>query len=114
MISIFEALDFESCKDFYLVVEAKDGGTPALSAVTTVNVNVTDVNDNAPTFSQPVYSAVISEDAAIGDSVVMVSRAMGAIQVPCTPLPLKKNAALINNGNYYVVKPQNHFLDDTL
>ncbi|KAJ7419437.1 FAT atypical cadherin 3 [Willisornis vidua] len=72
VISIFEALDFESCKDFYLVVEAKDGGTPALSAVTTVNVNVTDVNDNAPTFSQEVYSAVISEDAAVGDSVMML------------------------------------------
>ncbi|KFV09109.1 Protocadherin Fat 3, partial [Pterocles gutturalis] len=71
-ISIFEALDYESCKDFYLVVEAKDGGTPALSAVTTVNVNVTDVNDNAPKFSQMVYSAVISEDAAIGDSVIML------------------------------------------
>uniref|UniRef100_A0A8C8BEZ3 Protocadherin Fat 3 n=1 Tax=Otus sunia TaxID=257818 RepID=A0A8C8BEZ3_9STRI len=72
VISIFEALDYESCKDFYLVVEAKDGGTPALSAVTTVNVNVTDVNDNAPKFSQVVYSAVISEDAAIGDSVIML------------------------------------------
>lgn len=79
VISIVEALDFESCKDFYLVVEAKDGGTPALSAVTTVNVNVTDVNDNAPTFSQAVYSAVISEDAAVGDSVLMVSRAVGGI-----------------------------------
>ncbi|KAI1242062.1 Protocadherin Fat 3 [Lamprotornis superbus] len=72
VISISEALDFESCKDFYLVVEAKDGGTPALSAVTTVNVNVTDVNDNAPAFSQAVYSAVISEDAAVGDSVLML------------------------------------------
>uniref|UniRef100_A0A803V7Q4 Protocadherin Fat 3 n=1 Tax=Ficedula albicollis TaxID=59894 RepID=A0A803V7Q4_FICAL len=73
VISIVEALDFESCKDFYLVVEAKDGGSPALSAVTTVNVNVTDVNDNAPTFSQAVYSAVVSEDAAVGDSVLMVT-----------------------------------------
>uniref|UniRef100_A0A672TV81 Protocadherin Fat 3 n=1 Tax=Strigops habroptila TaxID=2489341 RepID=A0A672TV81_STRHB len=72
VISIFDALDYETCKDFYLVVEAKDGGTPALSAVTTVNVNVTDVNDNAPKFSQAVYSAVISEDAAIGESVIML------------------------------------------
>ncbi|KYO28522.1 hypothetical protein Y1Q_0005325 [Alligator mississippiensis] len=71
-ISVIEALDYETCKDFYLVVEAKDGGTPALSAVTTVNINVTDVNDNAPKFSQVLYSTVISEDAAVGDSVIML------------------------------------------
>nr|XP_048698639.1 protocadherin Fat 3 isoform X5 [Caretta caretta] len=71
-ISVIEALDYEMCKDFYLRVEAKDGGTPALSAVTTVNINVTDVNDNAPKFNQEAYSAVISEDASVGDSVIML------------------------------------------
>ncbi|XP_067424484.1 protocadherin Fat 3 isoform X1 [Emydura macquarii macquarii] len=71
-ISVIEALDYEMCKDFYLIVEAKDGGTPALSAVTTVNVNVTDVNDNAPKFNQEAYSAVISEDASVSDSVIML------------------------------------------
>ncbi|XP_070605726.1 protocadherin Fat 3 isoform X2 [Erythrolamprus reginae] len=71
-ISVIEALDYEMYKDFFLVVEAKDGGSPALSAVTTVNINVTDVNDNPPRFSQDVYSAVISEDASVGDSLVML------------------------------------------
>nr|XP_014352631.1 PREDICTED: protocadherin Fat 3 [Latimeria chalumnae] len=72
LIMVIEDLDYEMCKDFYLTVEARDGGTPPLSAVTTVNVNLTDVNDNAPKFSREVYSAVISEDASIGESVVMV------------------------------------------
>ncbi|XP_076969413.1 protocadherin Fat 3 isoform X5 [Tamandua tetradactyla] len=71
-ISVSEVLDYEFCKKFYLVVEAKDGGTPALSAVATVSINVTDVNDNSPQFSQDVYSAVISEDASIGDSVILL------------------------------------------
>uniref|UniRef100_A0A670YAU8 Protocadherin Fat 3 n=1 Tax=Pseudonaja textilis TaxID=8673 RepID=A0A670YAU8_PSETE len=70
-ISVIEALDYEMCKDFFLVIEAKDGGSPALSAVTTVNINVTDVNDNPPRFSQDVYSAVISEDASVGDSLLI-------------------------------------------
>nr|XP_028581876.1 protocadherin Fat 3 isoform X4 [Podarcis muralis] len=69
-ISVIEALDYETCKDFFLVIEAKDGGSPALSAVATVNINVTDVNDNAPRFSQEVYSSVISEDASVGDSLI--------------------------------------------
>lgn len=67
-----EALDYEVCKRFYLVVEAKDGGTPALSAAATVSIDLTDVNDNPPRFSQDVYSAVISEDALEGDSVILV------------------------------------------
>ncbi|XP_053312519.1 protocadherin Fat 3 [Spea bombifrons] len=71
-ISVINSLDYESCQHFYLTVEAKDGGTPPLSALTTVNINLTDVNDNAPAFSQEVYSAVISEDASIGDSVTTV------------------------------------------
>nr|XP_033804886.1 protocadherin Fat 3 isoform X2 [Geotrypetes seraphini] len=72
VISVLAGLDYETHKDFYLVVEAKDGGSPSLSAVTTVNINLTDVNDNAPKFNQEVYSAVISEDASIGDSVIML------------------------------------------
>uniref|UniRef100_A0A5F7ZWY3 Protocadherin Fat 3 n=1 Tax=Macaca mulatta TaxID=9544 RepID=A0A5F7ZWY3_MACMU len=71
-ISVSEVLDYELCKRFYLVVEAKDGGTPALSAVATVNINLTDVNDNPPKFSQDVYSTVISEDALVGDSVILL------------------------------------------
>ncbi|XP_048454119.1 protocadherin Fat 3a isoform X2 [Rhincodon typus] len=72
IVSIIEYLDYETCKGYYLTVEARDGGSPSLSAVTTVNVNITDVNDNAPEFSREVYNAVISEDASIGDSVIKV------------------------------------------
>ncbi|XP_058884470.1 protocadherin Fat 3-like isoform X3 [Acipenser ruthenus] len=72
VISVSKELDYEMCKDYFLTVEARDGGTPPLSAVVTVNVDLTDVNDNAPTFSQNIYNAVISEDSSIGDSVAML------------------------------------------
>ncbi|KAG5269872.1 hypothetical protein AALO_G00207140 [Alosa alosa] len=72
-ISVWRPLDFETCSGYFLTVEARDGGTPPLSAVTMVNINVSDVNDNAPVFSRDAYSATISEDAAIGDSVVKVT-----------------------------------------
>lgn len=67
-----QPLDYETCRDYFLTVEARDGGTPPLSAVTTVNINLTDVNDNAPMFSRDQYTAVVSEDATIGESVVQV------------------------------------------
>ncbi|XP_029629523.1 protocadherin Fat 3a isoform X1 [Salmo trutta] len=72
-IAVSKPLDFETCKDYFLTVEARDGGKPPLSAVTMVNINLTDVNDNAPMFSRDVYTAVISEDATIGESVVKLT-----------------------------------------
>lgn len=66
-------LDFETCKDYFLTVEARDGGTPPLTAVAMLNINITDVNDNAPMFGREVYSAIIKEDANIGDAVVKVT-----------------------------------------
>ncbi|KAM9801014.1 protocadherin Fat 3a [Neosynchiropus ocellatus] len=71
-ISVVQSLDYEICKDFFLTVEARDGGAPSLSAISTVNINLTDVNDNAPRFSRDYYTAVVSEDATVGDPVVLV------------------------------------------
>ncbi|XP_061103933.1 protocadherin Fat 3-like [Conger conger] len=71
-ISVSKGLDFEVCKSYFLTVEAWDGGTPPLGAVTKVTIELTDVNDNVPTFKQDVYTAGVSEDAAIGQSVVQV------------------------------------------
>lgn len=71
-IFIIESLDYESSHEYYLTVEATDGGTPSLSDVVTVNINVTDINDNTPVFSQDTYTAVISEDAVLEQSVITV------------------------------------------
>ncbi|XP_076002461.1 protocadherin Fat 3-like isoform X2 [Genypterus blacodes] len=84
-ILVAKPLDYEICRDYFLTVEARDGGTPSLSAITTVNINLTDVNDNEPTFSSDLYNTVVSEDATIGEAVVqliaedMDSRLNGAI-----------------------------------
>ena len=44
------ALDFETASSFTLTVQVTDSGTPALSAMASVRVNVNDVNE-APTFA---------------------------------------------------------------
>lgn len=69
---MIESLDYEIGHEFYLTVEATDGGTPPLSDMATVNINLTDVNDNSPVFSQGVYSAVVSEDSELGKTVMAV------------------------------------------
>ncbi|KAJ8416521.1 hypothetical protein AAFF_G00358090 [Aldrovandia affinis] len=71
-IFVIEGLDYETTREYYLTIEATDGGTPSLSDMATVNINVTDVNDNSPVFSQNVYAAVVSEDSDLGKSIVNV------------------------------------------
>lgn len=85
-ILVSQPLDYETCRDYFLTVEARDGGTPPLSAITTVNINITDVNDNAPVFSCQLYTAVVSEDAATGDSVIQVC--LGSEVNLCTVIPI--------------------------
>lgn len=65
-------LDYEICKDFFLNVEAFDGGSPPLRAAIIVTIELLDVNDNSPSFSEEIYNVLISEDIAIGETVTRV------------------------------------------
>ncbi|XP_076767085.1 FAT atypical cadherin kugelei isoform X6 [Xylocopa sonorina] len=72
VITIAEQLDFERAKDYFLTIQAVDGGIPPLSNHATVNITVIDSNDNAPIFSEVSYRASIREDAKIGEKVTQV------------------------------------------
>ena len=66
-------LDREADAAYQLVIEATDGGRPALSGRITVNVTILDLNDNPPTFSQQRYTASVPENATVGTGVVTVA-----------------------------------------
>ena len=65
-------LDHETSKNYFLTIQAQDGGDPPLSNHATVNITVLDVNDNTPTFSQVSYNAMINEAAGQGENVLTV------------------------------------------
>ncbi|KAL7985839.1 hypothetical protein Chor_011005 [Crotalus horridus] len=65
-------LDFEVAHDYYLTIEGIRKTSTSLSDVTMVIINITDINDHMPEFDQDLYIADISEDAAIGEIVLMV------------------------------------------
>uniref|UniRef100_A0A8D3DX25 FAT atypical cadherin 1a n=1 Tax=Scophthalmus maximus TaxID=52904 RepID=A0A8D3DX25_SCOMX len=71
-VFVIEPLDYEVSHEYYITIEATDGGSPPLSDMATVNINLTDVNDNRPVFSQDVYTAVVSEDTELGKTVMAV------------------------------------------
>ncbi|XP_040169862.1 fat-like cadherin-related tumor suppressor homolog isoform X4 [Anopheles arabiensis] len=72
VLSLADTLDYERAKDYFLTIQAVDGGTPPLSNLATVNISVTDSNDNHPQFTQNSYSARIREDAQRGDRILQV------------------------------------------
>ncbi|NXN98030.1 PCDA3 protein, partial [Rhinopomastus cyanomelas] len=61
-----EALDRERVSEYEVEVRAEDGGSPALRASRVVRVPVSDVNDNAPSFAQAVYTVLARENNAAG------------------------------------------------
>ncbi|XP_056454757.1 cadherin EGF LAG seven-pass G-type receptor 1-like [Gadus chalcogrammus] len=72
-VTVATALDREAVELYTFGVEAVDGGVPALSSAASVAVTVLDVNDNTPTFPRRQYELRVSEDAAVGGSVLALS-----------------------------------------
>ncbi|XP_062055036.1 protocadherin-23 [Lepus europaeus] len=65
-------LDYESSSSYSLTVQATDRGLPRLSATSMINIQVTDINDNAPSFL-PSEAVQIAEDSLPGLIVSRVS-----------------------------------------
>ncbi|XP_016161177.1 PREDICTED: protocadherin alpha-2-like [Ficedula albicollis] len=61
-----EALDRERVSEYEVEVRAEDGGAPALRASRGLRLPVSDVNDNAPSFAQAVYTVLARENNAAG------------------------------------------------
>ncbi|XP_063088314.1 protocadherin beta-5 [Cavia porcellus] len=68
-----KALDREDQPELSLILTAVDGGDPPRSGTTTVRIEVVDINDNAPEFSQSLYEAQVPENSALSSVVVTVS-----------------------------------------
>ncbi|XP_065591112.1 protocadherin alpha-2-like [Cyrtonyx montezumae] len=66
-------LDFEDFQAYDIEVEARDRGIPSLSGHCSVELEVLDVNDNAPEVWVTSLSVPVSEDAALGTVVALLS-----------------------------------------
>ncbi|XP_063784867.1 protocadherin alpha-5-like isoform X2 [Pseudophryne corroboree] len=66
-------LDREMKDEYEVVITAKDEGYPSLSVSKLVRVDISDVNDNAPQFLQPVDTIFIKENNPPGSHVYTAS-----------------------------------------
>ncbi|XP_017395999.1 protocadherin Fat 2 isoform X1 [Cebus imitator] len=67
------SLDFETSPKYFLSIECTRKSSSSLSDITTVVVNITDVNEHRPRFPQDPYSTRVLENALVGDVILTVS-----------------------------------------
>ncbi|XP_062963422.1 protocadherin-23 isoform X2 [Cynocephalus volans] len=112
-------LDRESRDMYALRLVATDAGSPPLSTEETLLLRVSDLNDQAPLFSQEHYRASVSEAAAPGTAVLWVSAsdadeagtdharlryALVQLSTHCTPEALPPTAEC---GPSFTIDPEN-------
>ncbi|XP_077127838.1 neural-cadherin-like [Ranitomeya variabilis] len=71
-ILLSELPDYERTKFFTLRIRAQNVAIVPSASFTTVYINVTDVNDNVPSFTFSTYEVTLPEGAEIGSSIVEV------------------------------------------
>lgn len=76
VLTVSQRLDYESQRAHVLTVRASDSVTGVFSEAS-VEVEVEDVNDNAPVFSERTYAMLVAEGLPVGTSVVQVSASDG-------------------------------------
>lgn len=60
-VTVRDLLDRESVPRYELTVEAMDGGTPSLTNVVDLNIDIIDENDNSPYFERSYYTTSVEE-----------------------------------------------------
>ena len=69
---LIQSPDYETSRQLTLQVNVSDGTFTDMAILT---ITVTDVDDEAPHFSEPLYSTTLTENAQLGTTVLQVSAA---------------------------------------
>uniref|UniRef100_A0A5F9D0P3 Protocadherin beta 5 n=1 Tax=Oryctolagus cuniculus TaxID=9986 RepID=A0A5F9D0P3_RABIT len=103
------ALDREARAEYNITITVSDLGTPRLTTRHHVAVQVSDVNDNAPAFSQAAYTLLVRENNSPGlliGSVSASDRDAGAnAQVTYSLLPPDRDAGANAQVTYSLLPP---------
>ncbi|XP_072251864.1 protocadherin alpha-8-like isoform X9 [Leuresthes tenuis] len=87
-------LDREEVSQYEITIQAIDCGEPPLSTYKTLRIDISDVNDNSPHFSQSPLYVYLAENNVAGESIFSVS---------ATDNDLNDNAAV----SYYILREGN-------
>ncbi|XP_038652246.1 protocadherin beta-15-like isoform X11 [Scyliorhinus canicula] len=66
-------LDREKASQYDVIITCTDAGNPPLTSRKTIRVEVSDINDNVPRFTQSLYTANVMENNVIGASIFSIT-----------------------------------------
>ncbi|XP_030251879.1 protocadherin alpha-8-like isoform X13 [Sparus aurata] len=66
-------LDRESASQYNISITATDEGSPPLSSTSVIHVHVSDVNDNAPLFTENIINVYVKENSPVGAIIKTVT-----------------------------------------
>ncbi|XP_051275274.1 protocadherin alpha-2-like isoform X10 [Dicentrarchus labrax] len=66
-------LDRENTSLYNVTITATDEGSPPLSSIRVITVDVSDVNDNAPRFMEPVINVYVKENSPVGSVIYTIN-----------------------------------------
>ena len=72
MVILSAPLDYESQQHYSLVLSAVDTSDTTLSSNLSLVVTVTDVNDNPPLFSMPLYEITVNESTPVNHLLLLI------------------------------------------
>ena len=102
-IFVVNMLDYETRNSYSLVISVQDQSESHMLGHALVDITVTDVNDNFPSFKYNTYNVVISEKTLIGTSILWISASDGDV---------KDNVNLIFNIENTTLGPKDYFVID--
>lgn len=108
-LTVESPLDYESKKEFTLLIEARDSGSPPFSSFAEIHLNISDINDNFPQFTQAEYRCEVFENSPpswVCDvlAVDADSGSYGTVQY---------NIPEGNTDNFFTIDPENGLLSTT-
>ncbi|XP_030081476.1 cadherin-23 [Drosophila hydei] len=82
-VALKQPLDFESRPSYIMTISASDGAIEnRLTSFATISINVIDVQDQAPVFTNAPYSATVAENTPAGVSILTVKAIDGDVGIP--------------------------------
>ncbi|XP_038652247.1 protocadherin beta-16-like isoform X12 [Scyliorhinus canicula] len=66
-------LDRENTSQYDVTITCTDAGNPPLTSRKTIRVEVSDINDNVPRFTQPFYTVTVMENNVISASIFSIT-----------------------------------------